>query len=161
MTKPNLEAPQLEFAMRIEADLEVGQPIDEGMQIVNVPGGRVEGPGVSGEIVPPTADWLGVDPDGLMRLDVRMSVKMENGDYIYITYTGRIVPNDALAQGIESGNTVQGSDIYFVNNPVVRTGSKKYGWMNKAMFVGRNASVRFASEEKLGQVVYEVYKVNV
>ena len=155
----NVPAPKLEFAMRIEGDIREGQAIDEHLQIVDVPSGRVEGPGIKGEIVPPTGDWLEIGADGTMRLDVRMSVKMDDGSYVYITYTGRIVPNEALGAGIENNTKVNGADLYFVTNPVARTSSKKYGWMNQALFLGRNASVEFGSGDRLGLVAYDVYKV--
>ena len=82
-----------EFLFR--ATLSVGAPQAVGatrtgeLRIVPVTGGTIEGPALTGEVLPGTAaDWLRVDPDGTAHMDVRLTIKTTEGHVVFMHYSG-------------------------------------------------------------------------
>jgi hypothetical protein len=57
--------------------------------IVNVAGGKFEGPRISGEVLNSGADWFLLRPDGVGVVDVRVALKTNDGENIYMTCGGR------------------------------------------------------------------------
>jgi hypothetical protein len=49
-------------------------------------GGWVKGSKLNGTPLAPAADWLRVMPGGSLRLDVRGTIRTDDGALIYITY---------------------------------------------------------------------------
>lgn len=148
------------FEMRglLGAPLEVG-PGPEGMRtILPVAEGVVEGPALNGEIVPGTcADWARVRPDGTFALDVRLVIRAENGDLIYMTYGGRIVADTPEAQAIALDFGKPDPDVgadryYFRINPLFETASETHARLNRIVAVGTGRS-------GAGGVAYRVYEV--
>jgi hypothetical protein len=73
-----------EYLMTLHAPLEAPQTVGRDLLIYNVPpGGWVRGPRIRGELVAPTADWLRLMPDGTAKLDVRASIRADDGAIIY------------------------------------------------------------------------------
>ena len=80
-----------EYIMTLHAPLEASQNVSSDLQIYNaLPGGWVRGPGIRGQIVSPSGDWLRVMPNGTRKLDVRVSILADDGSVILMAYTGRI-----------------------------------------------------------------------
>jgi hypothetical protein len=78
-----------EYLMTIYAPLDPVRGVDSALYIYNVrDGGWVKGPKINGTIIAPSGDWLRVMPSGVSRLDVRMTVKTDDGALIYVTYNG-------------------------------------------------------------------------
>jgi hypothetical protein len=77
--------------MTLHAPLDAPQAIDQSLLAFNVqPDGWVEGPKIKGKIVAPAADWLRVMPSGVNRLDVRLTIRTDDGDLILVTYGGAL-----------------------------------------------------------------------
>ncbi len=57
----------------------------------------------------------------MIGLDVRPSAQTETGHYLYLTYTGLLVINNDEAPKMASGEEIQGSEMYFTANPVIKT----------------------------------------
>jgi hypothetical protein len=150
---------RLEPAMRLEATLDPGKPIDAGMTIVNVPKGRLVGPDFTGTIVPPSAEWLRTPADAPLRLDVRVTAQMDDESFIFMAYTGRIVVNAKVQEAMATRQPLSGPDFYMVTSPTVRTTSKRYAWLAKTVFVSRCTNLLFPTEDEPGFIEYDVYKV--
>jgi hypothetical protein len=135
-----------EFLCEIEADLSVPEmvgPVPEGVRTTfYIDGGTFEGPDIKGIVKPVGADWFLLRPDGVGELDVRTTLETDDGELIYVYYTGLV---DIAAQGLE-GATI-------LTNPVFRTSSEKYAWLNKTFAVGVGA----AGDNK---VSYSIYKLS-
>jgi hypothetical protein len=124
----------LDFLMTLYVPLEPAQRVN-GLSIYACkPGGWVAGPGIRGEVVPPTADWLRTGPDGVSALDVRLSILADDGSYIFMQYHGRIVGADRL----QHWPRPNAAPNYFFINPVFETASAKYGWLNDVVCVGKD-----------------------
>ena len=116
---------ETEYLATVEAPLEPAQ-LAGSRVIVNVPaGGTVRGPKINGTIVPPTGDWLTVMPDGSLRLDVRATIKTDDGEIILVAYSGIIARSKEVIDRFNAGEVITSKDEYFITVPQFTTGSKK------------------------------------
>lgn len=85
------------------------------------------------------ADWLTLSSDGATGcLDVRLTLKTDDGEFIYVEYQGR-------------GNMAEG---LIAAAPTFQTGSEKYGWLNSVQAVSAG-NVNLGT----GDLVYHLYQV--
>src|SRR2546425_11879367 len=57
-------------------------------RIVSVKGGTFEGPRLRGTVLPGGVDWLVERADGVRTLDVRITLRTEDGHLVYAHYPG-------------------------------------------------------------------------
>ena len=87
------------------------------------------------------ADWGTLSDDGkLIALDVRFTLKTDDGAYIYVEYGGR---------GNFETKTVAAA-------PTFQTGSEKYSWLNSVQAVSAGQI-----NLETGKLVYRLYEVKV
>lgn len=84
-------------------------------------------------------DWLTILADGTFSLDVRVSLRTEDGADIYVTYTGFGKPND------DGSATIRTS-------PRFETGNERYTWLNGLFCVALGTTTADGVE-------YDVYAV--
>jgi hypothetical protein len=143
------------FTITIEVPgiADVGPTPNGHRRIATVSGGTFKGERLNGAIQPsPGGDWLLLRPDGVLVLDVRLTLETDDGQLIYMTYRGlRHGPADVIAR-LNRGEAVDPASYYFRTTPVFETGSPKYDWLNRIV------SVATGRREATGPV-YEVYEV--
>lgn len=141
-----------EVSVDLEPPQQVGATPHGNRQIFYVKGGTFEGPRVRGEVLPGGGDWLLVRPDGAGELDVRGTLRTDDGHLIYTYYRGILSVPPEVMQRMAKGEAIDPSEYYFRTTPVYETASEKYGWLNRtvAVAVGRLAPNR---------VSYSVYAV--
>jgi hypothetical protein len=101
-------------------------------------GGRVKGPRISGEVLPGGGDWLLVGTDGTGRVDVRATIKTDDGAMIYYTVGGLInIPVDGLAR-LAAGERLSFGETYVRTTPKFETADERYDWLSKVVAVGYN-----------------------
>ena len=75
-------APEFEFLGRLSAETGARTVVENGPQgartIVQIVGGRFEGPRVKATVQTPSGDWITNRADGSYRLDVRLTLKTDN-----------------------------------------------------------------------------------
>lgn len=146
-----------EYLMTLYAPLEAPQQIDGALSIYNVrEGGWVKGPKINGMLIAPGADWLRTMPGGSARLDVRASIKTEDGALVYITYSGVISHTPESMERLINGEPLKADDHYFITAPTFQTASEKYAWLNHVQCIGKMAEV------KMGEgsfVKYDIFVV--
>ena len=105
-------------------------------KIATVVAGTFEGDRLRGTVQPsPGGDWLLLRSDGVLCLDVRLTLKTDDGDLIYMRYSGmRHGPKEVMDR-LNKGEAVDPALYYFRSVPVFETASLKYGWLNRAVFV--------------------------
>ena len=102
-----------------------------GRRIARVASGRFEGARVKGKVLDGGGDWLLMRHDGVLQLDVRITLETDDGHLIYMTYKGfRHGPKDVIDR-LNRGETVDPSLYYFRATPYFETSSEKYAWINK------------------------------
>jgi hypothetical protein len=121
--------------------LKVGPPQNLGATplgrrlVVPVLGGRFEGSKLKGMVETGGSDWILVRPDGAMQLDVRLTLKTDDGVLIGMTYRGfRHGPADVIER-LNRGEAVDPAAYYFRVAPFFETASEDYGWLNRIVAV--------------------------
>ena len=81
-------------------------------------------------------------PDGSVRLDVRATIKTDDGEIILVTYSGAIASSKEVRDCFNNGEVITSKDEYFITAPQFTTGSKKYDWLNQIQTVGKMVSIQ-------------------
>lgn len=128
-----------EFLFEITAHLgefqEIGQTPRGLRRIVYVTGGQFEGPRLKGEVLPGGGDWLLARADGVGVLDVRATLRTDDGALIYITYNGYIdAPPDVWEKFVSED--VDPERYYFRTNPTFEVADERYAWLQKRLAIG-------------------------
>lgn len=106
--------------------------------IVAVTGGSFQGPRLKGTVAAGGGDWIVQRPDGSRLLDVRILLNTDDGQKIYMSWSG-------------IAYTEHGTLVARIA-PMFETGSDKYAWLNRVVAVG----VYRPSE---GKVAFRLYRI--
>ena len=133
-------APVFEYLGNLRAEIGARTAIENGPQgtrtIVQILGGRFEGPRVKASIQTPAGDWITNRADGSYRLDVRLTLKTDDGALILVTYNG-------IGQTTEAGASLRAA-------PLFETGDSRYTWLTRLQAV--------ALGERVGTTLtYDIY----
>lgn len=129
--------PLFEIQLQVPAIVDIGTTPLGRRRIATVTGGEFHGERLRGSVVgAPAGDWLLQRSDGVTVLDVRLLLRTDDGEHIYMSYRGvRHGPADVMAR-LAAGETVDPGTYYFRIAPVFETAAKKYEWLNKVVAVG-------------------------
>jgi hypothetical protein len=105
-------------------------------RIVMVTGGSFAGPKLRGTVEPGGSDWILLRLDGALQLDVRLTLKTEDGALIGMTYRGFRHGPPAVIERLNRGETVDPSEYYFRIAPSFETSAPRYDWLNRIVSVG-------------------------
>ena len=104
--------------------------------IVPVTGGDFDGPQLRGKILPGGGDWLLLRSDGVLELDLRITLETDDHALVYMTFQGlRHGPPDAIA-ALGRGEVVDPASYYFRTVPRFETSAEKYAFLNRIIAVG-------------------------
>jgi hypothetical protein len=100
-------------------------------------GGAFEGPRLRGMVLPDAgADWLLLRADGVLELDLRVTLRTDDGALISMRSFGlRHGPRDVIA-AIGRGETVDPASYYFRTAVRFETGHHTYAFLNRIVAVG-------------------------
>lgn len=114
--------------------------------------GSFKGPRITAEILPGGMDLLLGGGDGVLRPDVRLPLRLDDGEPLLIAYQGvRHGPPDVMAR-IAAGEQVPHDSYYLRTALRFETASAKYAWLNRIVGVG------VGRREPTG-VVYDVFEI--
>lgn len=100
-----------------------------------VGGGHFEGPRLRGKVLPGAGDWTLLRADGVLELDLRLTLETDDGALIHMTSFGlRHGPADVIA-AIARGESVDPSTYYFRTTPRFEAGHPKYAFLNRLLAV--------------------------
>jgi hypothetical protein len=105
-------------------------------RVAVVEGGSFEGPKLKGTVLKGGSDWLISRPDGALQLDVRLTLKTDDGHLIGMIYRGYRHGPAAVIDRLNRGEKVEPSEYYFRTAPFFETSSEKYGWLNRIVAIG-------------------------
>ena len=104
--------------------------------IVPIASGHFEGPKLRGKVLPGGGDWTLLRPDGVLELDLRVTLQTEDGALIQMTSFGfRHGPPDVIA-ALGRGERVDPSKYYFRTLPRFETSTEAYAFLNHIVAVG-------------------------
>jgi hypothetical protein len=132
--------PGFEYLGTLRAETGTRTVVANGPQgtrtIVQVVGGRFEGPRLKASVQTPAGDWITNRADGSYRLDVRLTLKTDDGAVILVTYNG-------IGQTTNAGASLRIA-------PLFETGDSRYIWLTRLQAVGVG--------ERVGTTVkYDIY----
>jgi hypothetical protein len=133
-------SPAMEYLGTMQVQTGTRTVVENGPQgprpIVQIVSGRFEGPRVKAAVQIPAGDWITNRADGSYRLDVRLTLKTDDGALILVTYNG-------IGQTTSAGASLRAA-------PLFETGDQRYAWLTKLQAV--------AVGERVGtDVKYDVY----
>ena len=88
-----------------------------------ITGGSFDGERLSGKVLPGGDDWTIKRPDGVMELDLRITLETDDGALIHMTFEG--IRDDGAPGG-----------PYFRTVPRFETAEQKYSFLNRLLAVG-------------------------
>ncbi len=118
-------------------------------------GGTFAGPKLRGEVVSGGGDWALFRPDGSMSLDVRLTVKTDDGALVLMTYGGRwTTPVDVRTEMSDTArrHQIDPARYYFRTAPLFETGSAAHAWLNDVVCVGKGYLIE-------GGIAYNVFEI--
>jgi hypothetical protein len=128
--------PLFTMGLEVRPIIDFGQTPTTHRRIGVIFGGRFDGERVSGAVLDGGSDWQSTRPDGSTVLDVRLTLRADNGDLIAMQYKGlRHGPADVMAR-LQRGEAVPPESYYFRINSMFETASQKYAWLNGILAVG-------------------------
>jgi Protein of unknown function (DUF3237) len=124
-------------------------------QVATITSGEFTGDRLNGTTVGAGGDWLLIGQDGFGRLDVRATLKTNDGANIYVQYNGFLQVTEAIANILGGANeSTEFGDQYFFVNPRMETGDERYAWVNQTLFLGQGRAVAGPAVE------YLIYRVD-
>lgn len=135
MTQISLK-PAFEIALTVKTPvLSLGKTPYGTRLIAEVTGGIVSGPLLQGKVHAGGGDWLLLREDGVMQLDVRLTIEASDGGLIYTTYRGlRHGPKEVMDR-MAAGEEVDPASYYFRMAPVFETSAANHDWLNRNLFI--------------------------
>lgn len=133
-------APAFEYLGTLHAETGTRTVVENGPQgtrtIVQLVGGRFEGPRIKASVQAPAGDWITNRADGSYRLDVRFTLRTDDGALILVTYNG-------IGQTTNTGASLRIA-------PLFETGDSRYAWLTRLQALGVG--------ERVGTTVtYDIY----
>jgi hypothetical protein len=135
--------------------LEIGSGALGRRTLFGAAGGTFHGPRLRGEVLPGGGDWALFRPDGTMALDVRLTLRTDDGALVHMTYSGRWVITPDLRTDLADPAKryhVDPARYYFRTNPLFETGANQYAWLNDIVCVGSGYLVNGGIAYKVAQV---------
>ena len=152
---PHYTALPVEHLFDMNVELEpaqaIGTPVGARMTFI-ARGGRFEGPRIRGKILPGGGDWLLVGSDRIGRVDVRATLRTDDGALIYYAGGGVIkIPDDGLER-LAAGEVLPFEETYVRTTPKFETSDERYSWLNEVVAVGHNV----LSQDHIDYRIYRV-----
>lgn len=117
--------------------------------------GDFVGDRLRGEINPGTGDWM-LTRNNIRVVDARVVLRTDDGAVIHMSYSGRILFPDELAEAVRdtsSRHLIDPAKYYFRTTPLFETGAAKYAWINGIVAVGSGRLIEG------GGVAYDVFEL--
>ncbi|WP_223881792.1 DUF3237 domain-containing protein [Niallia endozanthoxylica] len=138
--------------IQVENSIEIGDSGKGHRRVIPITGGSFEGDLLKGIVLPGGADYQILRQDGVTEALAHYTIQTDDGVPIYVVNKGyRHGPKEIIDKLIR-GEEVPDDTYYFKTSPVFETGSNKYDFLNKMIFIGEG--IRKPSEVQI--VFYQV-----
>ncbi len=139
---PRLDSLPVRHLCDLHVELEparvIGTPAGTRLSFI-AKGGRVNGPDLKGEVLPGGGDWLRVGNDRVGQVDVRVTLRTEDGVLIHFESGGVVsVPDDGLLR-LSAGEAIPFEETYIRTTPRFETSDERYSWLGRIVTIGYNA----------------------
>ena len=125
--------------MTLEVIIMTGQKIGavpHGTRVTApIASGRFEGDRLRGKVLPGGGDWTLLRSDGVLELDLRLTLETDDGALIHMASFGlRHGPPEVIA-ALAQGANVDPASYYFRTIPRFETGHPQYAFLNRLLAV--------------------------
>jgi hypothetical protein len=123
------------FVLDLVVGYDVAQPIGTtavGFRgVYPVVGGTFEGERLRGVVNPGGADWVTQRSDGIMLIDVRLTLQTDDGATIAMVYPGLArAKTDELMERFRRRELLSYDEFYLHTTPRFEAGDPRYAWLN-------------------------------
>lgn len=149
-------APGLELVFSIQA--QIAPPLTMGRNATGVrlhipiTGGIVQGPRLTGQVVPGGSDWPIMTPEGHSVIEAHYTIQADDGTPIYVVNRGLRVSSEEVRQRLISGQDVAPDEYYMRAAPVFDAPDGPHGWLRESLFI---SSIKPGK----GMVDIDVYRI--
>jgi Protein of unknown function (DUF3237) len=120
---------------------------------VPVTGGDFDGPRLRGKVLPGGGDWLLLRSDGVLELDLRITLETDDHALIAMTFQGlRHGPSDVIA-ALGRGEAVDPARYYFRTLPRFETSAEAYAFLNRIVAVGSGEARPDGAVHRIDEIV--------
>jgi len=112
--------PLMVLRLATAATQEIGSTPQGALTVFPITGGSFEGERLRGQVLAGGGDWVRARGDGVLSLDLRVTLETDDGGLIHMTFSG--VRDDANG--------------YFRTVPRFETATPKYAFLNRLLAVG-------------------------
>lgn len=127
--------PLMEFDSEISDTQVVGDTLFGSRKIYIIGGGNFWGERINGQALSGGGDWVLINAQGLARLDVRKTIRTDDGALINMSYQGYYRYDDALTAQVASGEGYEFGDNLFQVQVQFECGDSRYAWLNTTLAV--------------------------
>jgi hypothetical protein len=111
-------------------------------RIAPVTGGSFTGPRLVGSVLPGGADWVINRADGVMLIDVRLTLKTDDGALIYLAYQGRFKAEPEAMARFGKGALLAPGEYSLAMTARLECGDTRYDWLNDLIIAGTGEQTR-------------------
>lgn len=142
---------QLNLTVAFGAMTQIGMTPAGLRRIAPVTGGTFAGERLRGAVLG-GADWVINRPDGAMAIDVRLTLKTDDGVAIYLSYQGRFLAAPEAMSRFTRGALLQTSEYSLAITAQFECGHERYRWINDVIAVG-------TGEQTKQGPIYTLYEI--
>lgn len=129
--------PLFEMRLQVPEVADLGDTPYGRRRIATVTGGTFEGERLRGTVVAaPGGDWLLQRSDGVLVLDVRITLRTDDGAAVFMSYRGLRHGAPEVMARLARGEAVDPASYYFRIAPMFETAAPAYQWLNQLLAVG-------------------------
>lgn len=144
-TSPIIEGLPLATEYLCALDVVVGPVVSLGAgpygerRVVDILGGRVDGPGMIGTIAAGGADWQVVRVDGAVDIEAHYSLLLDDGARVEIVSSGMRFGAPGVLERLGRGDAVDPSEYFFRTFIRFQTGAPRLERLNRTMAIAIGA----------------------
>ena len=145
--------PLITLRVNVSSSQNIGAVPHGTRRTVPLSGGDFDGPRLRGTVLPQgSADWLLLRADGVLELDLRVTLLTHDGALISMKSFGmRHGPAEVIA-AIARGETVDPRLYYFRTTPRFETAHPTYAFLNRIIAVA-------TGDRRVDGPIYEIHEV--
>lgn len=126
---------EIDFVVDYDAVVHVEDTPDGIRSLFPVRGGTFRGERLSGTVLDHGSDFVRWRHDGAMLIDVRTMLRTDDDQLIAMHYTGISYGEPEAMERFKRREAISFTDVYSRTTPRFETGSEKYAWLNRRIFV--------------------------
>ena len=149
---PSRHLTTLHLDVGFSAMVGIGATPQGRRRIAPILGGRFEGERLTGVVQPGGADWVINRSDGVMVIDVRITLVTHDGVPIYCAYQGLFRAEAEAMARFNRGEQLREEEYRLRTVTRFESGAADYAWLNDLLAVG-------AGRQTVSGPIYEIFEI--